>query len=379
MKKYLLSFAVLLAGTSVLTSCLDDDDDSSDSRIPVIINKGVYVVNSGNEYNSIDGSLTYINADNWVTNKNAFASVNGRSLGLTANDAIIYGSKLYVAVTGANTIEVIDNNNLSAIRQLSTTRLMGDDKGKKPRHLIATAGYIFVSTFDGYVAAIDTVNYNLYKTYKVGSYPEGMTGVGQYLYVANSDYGRGNASISAINLYTGEVDELKNPLINNPVAMTADENGLYVLDYGTYDENSNQTGAGVYKIYNRQVSFLIEATAMTLVGTKIYTVNAPYRNTPVVPTYKIYDTSTGQVTSFIADGNPVTNPEAPFSPSAIAADPVRNYIYISSYDKDPDTGYAGYSIDGYLNAYDVNGKLVQKCPTGVGPTAILPNTTIVYE
>lgn len=376
MKKYLLSFAVLLMGASVLTSC-DDDDESYVPR-PVAVNNGVYVVNSGNKSSGIDGSLTYVSAETWVATEDAFSAVNNRNLGLTANDGIVYGSKLYVVVTGENSIEVIDNNTLKSIKRISTTDVMGEDKGKQPRHLTAYGNCIFVSTYDGYVAAIDTVSFTATATYQVGSFPEGLSAYNGILYVANSDYGDGNnPSLSIVNLKTNEVTEFKHDLITNPVGIVANEYGLFVLDYGTYD--GNQLNAGVRKVNGESVSIVAAATAMAVGGTKIYTVNAPYSYPAVTPSYEVYDMATGATSTFIADGNSDTNPDAPFSPSAIAADPVRGYVYIASYQKNPDTGYAGYAIAGQLYVYDINGNLVKTCKTGVGPTAVVPNTTIVYE
>ena len=53
MKKYLLSLAVLLAGTVAFTSCDDDDDNGNGSIIdPVLTHNvdGVYVLNEGSYY-----------------------------------------------------------------------------------------------------------------------------------------------------------------------------------------------------------------------------------------------------------------------------------------------------------------------------------------
>lgn len=78
---------------------------------------------------------------------------------------------------------------------------MGTDKGKQPRRLAAGGAYVYLSTFDGYVAAIDTTEYTAAKIYQVGSYPEGMACDNGNLYVANSDYGQGiNPSISKSTL-----------------------------------------------------------------------------------------------------------------------------------------------------------------------------------
>lgn len=384
MKKYLLSLAVLLAGTSVLFTSCNDDDDMPTVRI-VAVNKGVYVVNSGNQNSNIASSLTYVEAGTWSSISDAFLAANGQSLGNTANDAVVYGGKVYVAVTGSNTIEVIDNNTMKSQRQLSTTDLMGSDKGKQPRHLMGGGRWIFVSTFDGYVAAIDTATYSVYKTYKVGSYPEGLDTDGRYIYVANSDYGRGNGSLSVIDFQAedGNVQEYKFATLPNPVDVAVTTKGVFVLDSGTYDENWNQNGAGVYKVNSEGTSATLavaDATSMAVNGTKIYVICNPYSSSSVtVPAYKVYDASTGNTTNFLADGNPSTNSNAPFSPNAIAVDPVENYVYVASYDKNPETGYAGYSLPGKLYIYDTEGSLKATCATGVGPTAVVPNTGYKYE
>lgn len=384
MKKYFLSFAVLLAGTVVLTSC-NDDDDAPYVPQPIDVNHGVYVVNSGNQGGQINGSLTYLDATTWTLEKDAFSKVNGRSLGMTANDGIVYGSKLYIAVTGENTIEVLDNNTLKSLKQINTTAAIGEDKGKQPRHIIANDRYIYVSTFGGYVAAIDTATYEVVKTYATTPntdevakvYPEGMAIAGNTLYVANSSYGNGKCpSIGKIDLTSGNVTLIEDKEnITNPNAVYVNGSDIYFLDYGTYDANWNQTGAGVKKISGEDITDIVAATSMSVAGNKIYTYNTPYTTPATTPEYNVYDMTTGKTTEFIA----ADSDDAPFSAAAICADPVRGYVYIASLNKDTETEYASYKTDGYINVYDLSGKLVKKCVTGVGPTAIVLNTTVVYE
>ena len=40
-----------------------------------------------------------------------FLYINKRSLGSTPQDAIVYGSKMYIAIYGSNIIEIVDKNN----------------------------------------------------------------------------------------------------------------------------------------------------------------------------------------------------------------------------------------------------------------------------
>ena len=183
MKKIFSMAAIALMGLATFTSCSDDDDNSGGSGREMMITDGVLLINSGNKSGGIDGSVTNINPKGWTSEGNVFKTANNRSIGMTANDAITYGSKLYIVVTGENTVEVADRNNMKSLKQISTTQLMGEDKGKQPRHVISGNGCVYVSTFGGDVAVIDTTDYSLKKTYQVGSYPEGMALYGNKLYV----------------------------------------------------------------------------------------------------------------------------------------------------------------------------------------------------
>ena len=118
MKKYLLGLAVLLMGTAVMTSC-DPAEDYPETYLQVY-STGAYVVNSGNMYSKIESSLTAIDYASSTATQNVFKTANGRSLGNTANDGIVYGNKIYLAVDQSNTIEVIDKKTKQSIKQIKT-------------------------------------------------------------------------------------------------------------------------------------------------------------------------------------------------------------------------------------------------------------------
>ena len=202
MKKYLLSFAVLMSAT-LFTACNKDNDDHG--KVPVIASEGFYVVCSGNMSSGINGSLSYYDNNLKQGYTDAFKTANGKSLGMTANDALRYGDKLYIVVDGEHSVFVTDANTmkLKATIDMTSPTMLGETGGVSPRRITASDGLIYVSTYGGFVAAIDTLNYSLKQKYKTGSYPEGIAVSNGYLYVANSDYGNGNASISKINLATG--------------------------------------------------------------------------------------------------------------------------------------------------------------------------------
>lgn len=392
MKKFLSLFAIAAMSLTLFTAC-DDDNDTPELK-PVNVSEGVFIINAGNQTSSIDGSLTYINATTGAVTQNAFQSVNGRSLGGTVNDAVVYGNKLYIVSTDDNTLEVVDRSTLTSIKQISTTSLLGATGGLKPRHVIAYSGKVYVSTYGdpatwgsyntdskGYVVAIDTLSYAATK-YQVGNYPEGMTISDGHLYVANSSSGTGVApSISSIDLTSGTVTEIKDELIKNPVQIEAVNGALYILDSGTYDASYNQSGNGVYELKNGKVTKVADATLMTVSNKSItrnieaspvlYLINNPYTYPAKPVTYSVYAPLSGETTTFI-DGSDIE------SPSGISVDPVTGKVYILSYVMG-ESGYADNSVAGYVNEYSASGTFIKKYTTGVGPTAIAFNTAVKYE
>jgi hypothetical protein len=377
MKKYLMSFAVLAMAMSLLTACSDDDD--TPSLKPVNVSNGMFLVGSGNKRAGIDGNVSYIDYAQKTSVANVFQKANGKSVGKTANYITAYGSKLYIVVDAEATIWVCDKQTLKIEKQLSTTQLLGDADGVSPRAALGHDGKLYFACYgasttggNGIVAAIDTVNFAKQQTYAVGSYPNGLALCNGYLFVTNSDYGNNvKPSLSKIDLTSGAVTEIKDAAITNPMEILAVGNAVYYLDYGTYDANWNQTGAGVRKVtLDGQVTKVVDGTAMCSDGKKIYTVNAPYGAATI--NYPIYDIATGQTTSW--------EPADIFSPAVIAADPVNGNIFVVSYQQNPDTGYAAYNMPSYTNQYDAQGNLVKKYEnTATGPISVVFNTGVKYE
>lgn len=368
MKKYLLSFAVMMMGAALFTAC---DDDDSVIPIPIAVSDGMYVVCTGNKSGGIDGSLSYLNYTTGQMTLGAFAKANGFPLGLTPNDLLVYGSKVYIAVNGEHLVWVADAKTLRVLEKIETTKMLGEEKGHDPRCLAAYDGRIYYSTYGGVVAAIDTIDFTLQETYTAGSYPEDIMILNGYLYVANSDYGNNkNASISKIDLRTGEGAEYKDALITNPQKFYYANGNVYFLDYGTYDSSWNQKDAGVRQMFsNGEVSKAFDATAVDLYGDIFYFYNAPYGTSEI--NYGTYSATSGV--------KPL-NLEGLASPAAIGVDPLKGYLFVASLTINPDTGYPNYRANGYVNQYALDGTLVKSnIPCGTGPTAIRFNINVKYE
>ena len=383
MKKYLLSFAVMAMGATLLTGCLGDDSNGNvPTEIPVT--KGVFIINNGNASQDIDGSLTYINYATMTPSaqQNVYQMVNGESLGGTPNDVVVYGQKVYIAGFDENTIFVLDVRNSKELKKVSTTDLLGEGEGKGPRRIAAFDGKVYFTTYGdgdkGSVAAIDTTNFALQKKYQVGSYPEGLAfGIDDMntvtLYVANSDWGMGNGSISKIDLASGNVTNTTYEKVKNPQEIAVAGDLLYVLDKGHYDEDMKQLDAGVYKISSNNVSLAVpNATGMAAAGFYIYTFNDPSGGAEG-PSYSVYDIRSNSIAKLTLTGD---SSHPIISPAAIAVDSNTGNIFIASLQKDPDTGSPSEVMPGFVNVYqgfgfNANpGQFVESFQTGVEPHKI---------
>ena len=373
MKKYLLGLAVLLMGTAVMTSC-DPAEDYPETYLQAY-STGAYVVNSGNMYSNIESSLTAIDYASSTATQGVFKAANGRSLGNIANDGIVYGNKIYLAVDKENTIEVIDKKTKQSIKQIKTTELLGNAEGAEPRHVIAGGGYVFFTTYGGYVAAVDTTSFALQKKWQVGNYPEGLVFGNGTLYVANSNYGAGGGNISCINLSNNNVETKNIEGVNNPTSIYYASGRVYVIDnpvygpapdYATTGENalrvvlfdkgkSQKVADGNYAVCVTPGA----TTRMDVVSPFFYVLNVPYGGTP----------SVSVVVPGSTDVQTVTLSEMPVSPCGIFADPLNGHIFVLSY-KMGDKGYADYNGNGYVVEYDSTGKKQHEYETGVGSSAM---------
>lgn len=373
MKKYLLGLAVLLMGTAVMTSC-SDDNDGPETYLQEY-STGAYVVNSGNMYNKIESSLTAIDYASSTATQKVFKAANGRPLGNTANDGIVYGNKIYLAVDQSNTIEVIDKKTKQSIKQIKTTELLGNAEGAEPRHIIAGGGNVYFTTYGGYVAAVDTTSFALQKKWQVGSYPEGLVIGNGNLYVANSNYGAGGGNISCINLSNDNVETKNIEGVNNPTSIYYASNVLYVLDNPVYGPAPDYAATGENAL--RAVSFAEgksqkvadgnyavcvtpgATTRMDVVRPYFYVLNAPFVSTPSVSVLVAGSTQP----------QALTLSEMPVSPCGIFVDPLNGHIFVLSY-RLGDSGYADYNGNGYVVEYDRAGQKQHEYETGVGSCAM---------
>lgn len=356
--KRLFQILIALGGLS-LVACSDNNDEPEipNPDAPTVA-EGAFVLNQGNYYQQIEGSLSFIDYSTSTSSQNVFLKANGRSLGATPQDAIVYGSKIYLAIYESNVIEIIDRTTYKSQKQISLSQA----EGQSPRALVAKDGKVYISMYNGYVSRLDTVSLSIDKTVKVGPNPEIMAIKGDYLYVPNSDglnwevgYGT-TASVISLNTMTVE----KTLTVGlNPCEFLSNGTDLFLLCKGNYADIASQ----IYQIdSNGNMKSIADATLVALKDNKVYYINAPFMAPEIE--YSVYDLTTGKTSPMLSD-------DGVESPAGIGVDPISGNIIITSYNVE--NGWASYSTDGYAKVYDSTGKPLKRYDVGVGPCAIFFN------
>ncbi|MBQ0019776.1 MAG: hypothetical protein KBT39_04550 [Bacteroidales bacterium] len=372
MKKY-FSFAALAAVAALgFTSC--DDQDSAPVLEQVTTSEGVFVVNSGNQSGKIDGSLTYYDYNTKTATQNVYQAANGKSLGVTLPGCVVYGSKLYVVGSVESTVFIADRKTL---KEIATVKTEVDGAGVKGRHAVAGGGYVFVASYANTVFAIDTLTNTITKTFKSGDYSDGICYQDGYLYTGDTDYGRygkethGTPSVTKINVATGESTIITNEKFRNPTDIVSVDGRIFVQDKGYYGgENGGQIEQNLYELaadgsIKKEIG---EASTIAAGNDKIYIISAPYKGH--APEYKVYDVKSDELKTF-CKGDEVKYP------NMISVDPVKNIVYITSYQLKSGTTSADYKAAGYVVMYDgTSGACLGQFECGVGGGAVIPNTKV---
>jgi DNA-binding beta-propeller fold protein YncE len=352
-KFYYFAAVSILCMYSV-TSC-DKGDDPEPPAVESPGVNGIYFLNSGN-YGGNNTTLDFVSL---IPEESAPAEVvhdlfltkNNRNLGDTGNDMIVYGSKLYIAMSGSKTVEVIALDGTS-LKQIAFD---GD-----PRYFASDGGKVYITLFNGFVARLDTASLTVEKTVATGRNPEQIAAANNKLYIANSgglDYDSEigyDRTISIIDIPT--FTETKKVDVGiNPISVVADSEGdVYVASMGNYGD----IPAMFQRIAKDDRVTVIEgvlASEMTSTGDRIYILSSQYDEN-WNPSYAFisFDTKEEKVLSnhFIESGS---EPSAPYK---ISADPQTGNIYISSSD---------YINSGNFYEYDSQGKLARQWELGLNP------------
>ena len=286
-----------------------------------------------------------------------FSTLNGRKLGDSAQELLVYGGKMYTTVSGSYQIEVMDKkgNSLKTIISKNT-----DDSYHQPRCMASGNGKVYVTFYDGYVGMVDTTSLEVTKIAPVGLNPEQLTLANNKIYVAVSEglnYPNTGTKVAVLDATTlAEVTKID--VLKNPTEILSDSQGdVYVISMGDYGNTLNNTLQRIDK-QTQKSTVLMEATTMTMRNDTLYAIYSLWGK-PVTDYIK-YDCKNESVitTNFLKDA--ITYPVGA-NPSCLAVDPVTGNIYI---------GVSDFKTNSDMHIFSPEGKLLHKFEVGLEPKSI---------
>lgn len=335
MKKNVLIFFILIILT---TSCHDDyfliEPDKIESGRS---ESGLYILSEG-LFNQNNSSLAYLNFSNnlletWQeenktgvqkSSTDIFMKVNGRKLGDTANDMLLYGNKIYIAVSVSSYVEIIDASTGVSLEQV---KMFNDNKPREPRKMAANNGKVYVCAYDGSVSKIDTLTMEVEAVIKAGKNPDGIAFANGKLYVSNSgglDFNSPDSTISVIRI--SDFTEIKKISVRaNPGTIHADDEGnMYVVSRGVFNYDKMDYDCRLHRIdtYFDQVSATLDVQVVnfSICGHTAYMYGYGENRTKIM----VLDTRSGEIINwnFIQDATEIERPYG------IVADPLNGDIFI---------------------------------------------------
>lgn len=354
-KNYSILFcAIALLG---MVACEDSNDENEAPEITV----GAYILNCGKQSTNT-ASLTYYDAATEKATQDVFLARNNIKLGVTSNDMIIYGSKMYIAVQESGVLFVTDKQG-TFIEKITLKDY------KEPNRLTSYNGKVYASYFDGGIVQIDTATFAT-KTAKTGANPVELKASNSKLYVALSEgmnYPNYGTTVAVINPTTlEEINRIEVGL--NPNAVAKDNNGnIYVTTIGNYTD----IPAELKKI-DTETDIVSTIALPAEYGTVVHIAMGADNKLFLIAgandsDWKFqgkiytYNTSTQKFEgAFVTDGTTISNM---FS---LNTDAVNGDVYV---------GTSDYKNDGDVYIFGTNGKLKTKIEVGLNPMKVVPVRT----
>ncbi len=342
---------LLLSSLFALFFVACESDDNGDVVVPNV-STGVFVLNQGSWHQN-NSSISYYDFTTKTTTTDIFSAANDRGLGDGGQDALLYGSNLYVTVTESSVLEVIDPKTGISKKSIS---IINENVTRQPRSMVAYNGNIYITLFDGNVAKLDTTTLTIQGYLSVGVNPEEIVAANNLLYVAVSGaYGAFNNSIVVIDPTTFK-ELRKIEVVVNPTKLVADSQGdVYVIsngDYGTIKASLQRIAKGT-EVVTKIAGF--EPMEMAIYNDHLYFFSfTPDYVTHLASNKKFiqYDA----LTESVVKENFITNDPTTKMLYSSDADPTNGDIYISETD---------YSAAGKMYVFKNDGSNKENFSVGV--------------
>lgn len=356
--KSLLVFSVLLAAIAV--SC---SKENASGNLPTGIdievgeNNTLFILNQGAWPGG--STMDVKNLSTGAFSANWFATANpdvAQGLGNTGNDMAVIGGKLWVLMNGSNQIAVVNP---------ATGKLEKTLDVDSPRYIIKKGNYAYVTSYGaaingsvygvkGKVYRIDQASYES-KTVEVSYQPEGVTVLGDKLYVANSGGYQADQenTISVIDLSSFTVTGTLELPVKNLNRLFSAQGKLWVTTYDCYnaDWSAIVTPASLGSVtpegeYTAVPGVTVGMPALS--KDKLY--NVSYAGMQVV------DAATGEVSSIELKDAQIGYPYG------LAIHPVNGELYIAD---------ASFTGDSRVLCFAADGTFKWSQTTGIGTGPML--------
>lgn len=362
MKQFKLAVVALLTALT-FNACSDDEMHLPPTEPVGTGAAGAFVLNQGNIYDGIAGTLDFLNFSTDAYTSGLFMQANGVQLGDTPQAGMVYGSRLYVAMYGSNLVWCLDAATGSIVKQIAIT---------SPEGVCAADGYVYVSCNDGYLARIDTLTLEAdEERLEVGPNPAGICTANGSVYVTisdgynyNNEYANGFRVVRVSTSDFSKQAEIKVGMNPNIVQADADGN-VFAVCQGNYGMGISEVKPEVWKILpDNSASTFVPATSIAIKDNTLYTIYNYTNYTTYESTleYKAYSTQDGTVLS----ENMLSLTDLPAVPISLSVCPADGHIYITS-----DRAQYDYNSPGYIYRYAPDGQLVKRYDAGVHPFAVV--------
>lgn len=190
--------------------------------------RGLYVLSEGS-WGAGDGQLVYYDynptSDKYIRND----AKRFKNYGDTPNDLIVYGSKMYCAISGKGdasgaVVRVINTDTGVTIQDIE---ILDGANALVPRRFTSYKGKIYVSLYSGAVAQIDTTSFTTKVATLSGTFSEGLSAYNNSLYICNSGQGACN-TVSVVTISTFKESEVIT-VPYNPINIISTDNGEFYL------------------------------------------------------------------------------------------------------------------------------------------------------
>lgn len=352
MKMKWCKWAIMALALGCFTACSEDDDTVGDGGKPgeetggngggangsdstavpsPVVALGAYVLNTGN-WGGNDASIQYLDFQTGKLSEDLYVAANGEGLGDLGQDLCVYGSKIYVTVSGSSKVVIMDRK-CKVLKSIPVAT--EDGTPVEPRYMAACEGKVYFTAYDGTVSRIDTTSMaidgklNLIDAGAQTGYdhPEAITSANGKLYVNISGYSKGKwlAVVDAASFTKlKDIEVMLNPYTQ---CITAEDGYVYFVSNGNYAGSPSLTpDQYIYGTMQRldpetdQVEQVCRATYIANAGEKMYILYSEYYMPDVARAY-VRDLKTGDEQEFMdmADLQ---------SANGLAVDPASGDVYV---------------------------------------------------